>query len=235
MRKKTSRFILQLLILSSIAMFPLKVFSQAEKIKTENKEEKTKLYQGTTLGVEIAGLGSHLLGSDILSTEAMFQVNLLNRFLPVAELGFGKVDSKSDATEILYKTSAPYFRIGADYNFFHDKGHLPGYLYGGIRYGVSNFSYDVDAPAMTDPNYGGQAEIPFSYHGINTTAHWLEIVGGIKVKIYKRFCMGWSVRYKKMLNYTKYQNTEPWYIPGFGQKSSTAFTLSYHLMYNLPF
>lgn len=215
--------------------YPLEVFSQNEKSKTEDKDIKPKLYQGSTLGVEIAGLGSYLLGSDIMSTEAMLQVNLLNRFMPVAEVGFAKVDSKSDATDILYKTSAPYFKIGADYNFFYNKEHLPGYLYGGLRYGFSSFSYDVDAPAMKDPNYGGQMEIPFSYHGISTTAHWLEIVAGIKVKIYRRFCMGWSVRYKRRLSYTKHTNTEPWYIPGFGTNSSTAFTLSYHLMYNLPF
>lgn len=234
MKRKTSKYILQLLILSSIILSPLEVFSQDEKTPNKDNENK-KFYQGSTIGVEIAGLGNYLLGSDIMSTEAMFQANILNRFMPVAEIGFAKVETTSDATEIRYNTSAPFFRIGCDYNFFHDKAHLPGFLYGGIRYGFSSFSYDVDAPAMTDPNYGGQMEIPFSYHGMNTTAHWLEIVAGMKVKIYKGFCMGWSVRYKKRLSYTKHENTEPWYIPGFGKNASTGFTLSYHLMYNLPF
>lgn len=238
MRKKTSKYIILLLILSSIFTYPLEVFSQAAKNGKEDnskKEEKTKFYQGSTVGLEIAGIANHLLGSDILSTEVSFQVNLLNRFMPVVEIGYGKVNTISDATEIKYNTASPYYRIGADYNFFYNKTHLPGYLYGGIRYGFSTFKYDVDAPAMTDSNYGGQLEIPFSYHEMNTTAHWLEIVAGMKVKIYKSFCMGWSVRYKKRLSYSKHDNTEPWYIPGFGKNASSAFTLSYHIMYNLPF
>ena len=165
----------------------------------------------------MAGLGNYVLGSDILSSEVMLQANLLNRFLPVLEVGYGKVNTISDATDIRYKTAAPFFKIGADYNFFYNKPHLPGFLYGGIRYGFSSFVYDVDGPTMTDPNYGGQIQVPFSYHGVNTTAHWLELVGGMKVRIYKGFCMGWSVRYKKRLSYTKYPNTEPWYIPGYGE------------------
>ena len=185
--------------------------------------------------MEIAGLGNYVLGSDILSSDVMLQANFLNRFLPIVEVGYGKVNTLSDATDIRYKTAAPFFKVGMDYNFFHNKPHLPGFLFGGLRYGFSSFVYDVDGPTMTDPNYGGQIQVPFSYHGVNTTAHWLEIIGGMKVKIYKGFCMGWSVKYKRRLSYTKHANTEPWYIPGYGENAGTAFTLSYHLMYNLPF
>ena len=235
MRKKTSGYILQLLILSSLLICPMYAFAQDKKDKEKEKTENVQLYQGTTIGVEIAGLGNYVLGSDILSSEVMLQANFLNRFLPVVEVGYGKVNTLSDATDIHYKTAAPFFKTGADYNFFHDKPHLPGFLFGGIRYGFSSFTYDVDGPDMTDTNYGGQIHVPFSYHGVNTTAHWLEIVGGMKVKIYKGFCMGWSVKYKKRLSYTKHANTEPWYIPGYGENAGTGFTLSYHLMYHLPF
>ena len=235
MRKKTSGYILLSLILSSLMICPMYAFAQNKKDNKKEKTEKAEFYQGTTIGLEVAGLGNHVLGSDILSSEVMLQANLLNRFLPVIELGYGKVNTLSDATDIHYRTSAPFFKIGADYNFFYNKPHLPGYLFGGLRYGFSSFVYDVDAPTMTDPNYGGQIQMPFSYHGVNTTAHWLEIVAGMKVKIYKGFCMGWSVKYKKRLSYTKHENTEPWYIPGFGENAGTGFSLSYHLMYDLPF
>ncbi len=235
MRRKTSKYILQLLILSSIIISPLSSFSQDVKKQMEDKEDKEKFYQGSTIGLEIAGLGNYVLGSDIMSTEAMFQANLLNKYMPVVEIGFGKTNTTNDASDIRYKTSAPFFRIGADYNFFHNKKNFPGYVYGGLRYGLSTFKYDIEAPTMSDPNYGGQMEIPYYYQGIKTTAQWLEVVGGMKVKIYKGFCMGWSIRYKKRLSYTKHENSEPWYIPGYGKNKSTAFMISYHLMYNLPF
>ena len=126
------------------------------EIKKEDKKkaeptEPVPLYQGTSIGVEIAGLGSYLLGSDILNTEIAVQANLKNRFLPVIEVGYGKADAINDGNNLHYKTSAPYFRIGMDYNVFYKKTHLPGYLYVGLRYGMSSFSYDVDGPSMESP------------------------------------------------------------------------------------
>ena len=154
MRKIISGYILQFLILSSLLLCPMYAFSQKKNDKDKEKAENVKLYQGTTIGVEVAGLGNYVLGSDILSSEVMIQANLLNRFLPIVEIGYGKVNTTSDATDIHYQTAAPFFKIGADYNFFYNKSHLPGYLYAGLRYGFSSFMYDVDGPEMTDPNYG---------------------------------------------------------------------------------
>ena len=205
----------------------------AAKEKAEEKE--VPLYQGTSVGVEIAGLGSYLLGSDILSSEIAVQANFKNRFLPVVEVGYGKADAINDGNDLHYKTSAPYFRIGIDYNVFHKKTHLPGYLYAGLRYGMSSFSYDISGPDMTDPNYGGEITVPYSYSGIKSTASWVEAVVGLKVKIYKSFCMGWSVRYKKRISITEHDNSIPWYVPGFGKNAGSSFNLMYNLIYNLPF
>lgn len=74
-----------------------------------------------------------------------------------------------------------------DYNVFHKKTHLPGYLYVGLRYGMSSFSYDVNGPDMTDPNYGEIITLPYSYSGLKSNASWMEGVVGLKVKIYKGF------------------------------------------------
>ena len=142
MRKRISRYISLFLILTSscLLLSPL----QAQKpgvhkatpaeIKKEDKKkaeptESVPFYQGTSIGVEIAGLGSYLLGSDILNSEIAVQANLKNRFLPVIEVGYGKADAINDGNNLHYKTSAPYFRIGMDYNVFYKKTHLPVYLY----------------------------------------------------------------------------------------------------------
>lgn len=88
---------------------------------------------------------------------------------------------------------------------------------------------------MTDPNYGGEITVPYSYSGIKSTASWVEAVVGLKVKIYKSFCMGWSVRYKKRISITEHDNSIPWYVPGFGKNAGSSFNLMYNLIYNLPF
>ncbi|EFV66693.1 hypothetical protein HMPREF9011_02918 [Bacteroides sp. 3_1_40A] len=162
------------------------------------------------------------------------EVNLKNRYVPVAEIGYGTTDTTDDGTNIHYKASAPYFRIGMNYNFFFKKPYLPGFLYGGIRYGFTSFSYDVDAPTMKDPTWGFP-EIPFSYDGIKTTVTWAELLAGIKVNVYKNFYMGWSLRYRIRMNIKKAEHTEPWYIPGFGKNNSTNLGVTYSLIYKLPF
>lgn len=86
--------------------------SGAQLPSTQDKEEKTPLYQGLSVGVEIAGLGSYLLGSDILSSEIAIQANLKNRFMPILEVGYGKADAINEGNDLHYKTSSPYFRIG---------------------------------------------------------------------------------------------------------------------------
>ena len=239
MRKKISRSILQLLTITSLLLVSLAAQAQTAKIEKDIKkatdEKDTRFYRGTSVGLEIAGIGSHFLGSDILNTEIQGQSNLLNKYFPVFEFGIGKTDSTNDGTDIHYKTSAPYFRIGMDYNFMSKKPHLPGILLGGLRYGFSSFKYDVEGPTMTDPNFGGVTEVPFSYIGQKCTAQWVEAVVGLKVKIFKGFCMGWNARYKKKLSFSKNENTEPWYVPGFGKNSGSSFNLSYYLIYDLPF
>ena len=185
----------------------------AQEKKTTIEEEKVPFYQGTTIGVDIFGLGSKIFGGDITSTEISVEVNLKNRYVPVAEIGYGTTDTTDDGTNIHYKASAPYFRIGMNYNFFFKKPYLPGFLYGGIRF----------------------PEIPFSYDGIKTTVTWAELLAGIKVNVYKNFYMGWSLRYRIRMNIKKAEHTEPWYIPGFGKNNSTNLGVTYSLIYKLPF
>ncbi len=206
----------------------------AQEKKATTEEEKVPFYQGTTIGVDIFGLGSKVFGGDITSTEISVEVNLKNRYVPVAEIGYGTTDTTDDGTNIHYKASAPYFRVGMNYNFFFRKPYLPGFLYGGIRYGFTSFSYDVSAPAMKDPAWGFP-EIPFSYDGVKTTVTWAELLAGIKVNVYKNFYMGWSLRYRIRMNMKKTEHTEPWYIPGFGKNNSTNLGVTYSLIYKLPF
>ena len=212
-------------------------FSTAQEKKTATTEEKATvpLYQGTYVGLDVFGLGSKIFGSDFTSAEVSVEVNLKNRFIPIIEIGYGHTDTTDDETNIHYKASAPYFRIGMNYNILFKKPHLPGYAYGGIRYGFTSFTYDVDAPVMVDPTWGN-ITVPFTYNGVKSNAGWVELVGGLTTKVYKNFYMGLSVRYRVRTSMKKTGNTEPWYIPGFGKNKANHFTIgTYSLIYKLPF
>ena len=154
MKKRTiSLYIIALLTLSNLAL-PLHA-QQENKPLTDEEVAAQPFYQGIMVGIDVAGLASKVLGSDLMSAEASLQANLKNRYFPVVELGYGSIDTTDDETDIHYKASAPYLRLGADYNVFYRKPYLPGYLTVGLRYGFTSFEYDVQAPPLADPNWGG--------------------------------------------------------------------------------
>ena len=57
-----------------------------------------------------------MLGGDFMSSEVSIGVNLKNKFIPTIEFGMGGTDTLNE-TGIHYKSkTAPFFRIGVDYN-----------------------------------------------------------------------------------------------------------------------
>lgn len=235
------RSIIQLVI--SLLLLSVPVSAQVKKMRQSVEPERSKIekwldltdsipiFQGMNVMVDAVGPGWYALGGDFFSTEVALEVNLLNRFFPVLEVGYGRTDATNEDTELHYKTAAPYFRVGLNYNVQYKK-KSPGYIYVGGRVGYTSFKYDVDGPPMTDPVWGG--EIPFRFTGIESNALWAELMVGVRTQIYKNFHMGWSFRYKVRLNVKDSPNASPWYIPGFGASDNTSFGATYDLVYRIP-
>ena len=149
-------------------------------------------------------------------------------------------DTWSD-TGIHYKSAAPYFRVGADYNVVKE------YLYVGLRYGFSSFKYDISSTPFSDPIYGGSmanpglidgiwgGSVPYHYNGLKSNMQWLELVAGVNVQIYKSFYMGWTLRFKFKTAGSISEHGNPWYVPGFGEYDSSNIGITYTLIYKLPF
>lgn len=227
--------IIGLLILNSFwSISNLCAQETTNKPLTKEEWQATPFYQGSFVGLDIFGLGSKVFGGDYTSTEINAEVNLKNRYFPVIEIGYGSIDTTNDETDIHFKTSAPYFRIGANYNVFYKKPYLPGHFLVGLRYGFSSFSYDVSAPPLTDPIWG-KPSIPFSYQGVKSNASWLELAIGLRANIYKSLYMGLSLRYRSKISIKKNENSEPYYIPGYGKNKGSNIGVLYNIIYQLPF
>lgn len=216
-----------------------------DKDKDKSEEVYFPLYNGLTISADLYGLGANVLGSDFLSTEIAIEASLKNRYFPIVEIGYGTTDAWSERGT-KYKTSAPYFRIGMNYNTMYKKGN-PNFLYVGFRYGYSSFSYDVSNMPAEDPIFGGSIEnpgmtddiwggsVPFNHKGLKASMGWFELLVGVRAKIYKDFYMGWTVRYQRSMNKSFNEYGVPWYIPGYGEYDSNHFGFSYSLIYKLPF
>lgn len=213
--------------------------------RTDGGKVYFPLYNGLIFGADIYGLGESLLGGDFLSGGIAVEANLKNKYFPVIEVGYGTTDAYSDRGTH-YKSGAPYFRIGMNYNTMYKKGN-PSFLYVGFRYGYTSFSYDVVSIPAEDPVFGGSmanpslrddiwgGSVPFNYKGLKAGMGWLELLVGVRAHIYRNFYMGWSIRYKRSMNTSLSGYGVPWYVPGYGEYDSNCFGLGYSLIYKLPF
>ena len=199
--------------------------------KKADKEQKEKLtLDGVYLSADVFGYIFPIFMKDrYYSSEVAATVNISNRFFPVVEVGVGHTDMVSHLYDISYKTRAPYYRIGMDYNMQYENGR-PNYIYLGGRIGYTDFEYTVDAPSLVDPVWGNVVPVHFDH--VPCRAVWAEAVGGVRAEIFKNVCMGWSLRYKYPLYKGPITNGGPWYIPGFGASSKTAFSATYNVSYH---
>ena len=212
--------------------------------KKEAVVDTIPFYNGTYVGVDIYGIGRKMLGGDFMSSEVSIGVNLKNKFIPTNEFGMGGTDTWSE-TGIHYKSNAPYFRIGMDYNTLYKKqhGHM---LLVGLRYGVSSFKDDVDALGLDDPIYGGivgnpnlddeiwEGSLPYNHKGMKGSMQWAEFCVGIRAHVWKALYMGWSLRFKFKLSASADEYGDPWYVPGFGKYGSNTMGVTYTITYKLP-
>ena len=235
-KESISTYIIALLVLSSLLALPTRLSAQQIKIQTkeEAETEKPAFFQGVMVGVDVFGFLNQALGSDARTTEVSIEANLLNRFLPIVEIGYGGMEMTDDETDIHFKTSAPFFRVGMNYNVFYQKPDLPGGLTVGLRYGYSSFKYDVQSPDLIDPNWGN-THVPIDYTGVKSNVGWLEAVVGMRANVFKDFYLGLNVRYRSRLSMTKNENSEPYHIPGYGRGKTSNFGITYSLIYKLPF
>ena len=182
------------------------------------QKDSIPVFRGFAVSFDLVGAGLLLL-SDAGQYEGALRINLHDEWFPIVELGYGKADHMEEATQIAYKTSAPYFRVGIDRNLLKDK-HGKNRLYGGIRYAFTSYKVDIFRPEFSDPTWLW----PVSYEimGAPCKHHWLEVVLGLDAKIFGPLHLGWSVRYIRRLSHSEegdFGNT--WYVPGYGKYGDT--------------
>ena len=219
-----------------LALPLLAVAGENDKKETKDKSNIADMFSINGIGVSADIFGYvYSLIDDYTSGEVAVELNLGNRFYPIAEIGLGWCDAIDETTSIRYKTRAPYYRVGINYNFMTNekKPNPKNYVYALARFGWSSFNYDVETPPVTDPVWGGSTALKLN--DVKGSCSWAEFGVGVKVKIAKGFHMGWSIRYKTRISEKQGNNSRMWYIPGFGINKGTCFGGTYNLIYEIPF
>ncbi len=224
-----ARLISIFILASSISLLSLPAAAQRRAHVTVAENDSTPLFNGVEASVDLVGLGEMMLG-DYGQYEGAVRINLRDRYFPIVEIGLGKADANDETTQNHYKTSAPYFRIGCDFNLLKNK-HDIYRVYGGARYGFTSYKYDLSNPSVNDPVWGGN--VPYGADDVKCNCHWLEAAFGVSAKIWGPVHLGWSVRYRRRLFYDNGNLGNAWYVPGFGKEGGSRIGATFNVIIQL--
>lgn len=212
-------------------MMPAMVFAQKKPTaKTPaEKADTIALFRNIAVSADMVGL-AQLAFSDYGQYEAAMRLNLRDKYFPVVEIGYGKADAEDVATKLSYKTSAPYGRIGLDFNIAKNK-HDDYRIYGGFRYALTYYKFDILGHDLTDPVWGDKVD--FEAHDVKANYHWIEGVFGVDAKIAGPLRLGWSFRYRRHLFGNNGTMGNTWYVPGYGKQGGTRMGGTFNVTFEL--
>ena len=124
---RISRCISALAAISLLSVAPLQARDKGEG----EKAPKAPLFMGVAVQVDLAGPVMKALGTKFDQLECGARVNFRDKYFPLAELGIGECERTGEQNANRFKTRAPYFRAGMDYNF--NKKHNGNRFFAGLR------------------------------------------------------------------------------------------------------
>lgn len=197
-----------------------------ERLRQQQMDDSIPLYRGFQVKADLVGLIQRAV-SDYGQLEAGVRVNLKDKYFPTVELGLGTADHHDIVTQTGYKTSAPYLKMGVDFNIMKNK-HDIYRVYAGARYALTYFKFDLSHPDLIDPVWGGRS--PFRFASIKANCHWLELLAGVDARIWGPVHLGWTARYQRRLVHNDGSLGNTWYVPGFGKQGGSRIGGTFELM-----
>ena len=227
LKQNISTFISKVTI--SLALLLVCSTAGAQKLFKLEKDS-IPLMRGFQVSFDLVGAGQMMWG-DYGQYEAALRLNLHDQWFPIVELGYGKADHDDDpVTHLTYKTKAPYFRVGLDFNLLKKK-HQSNRLFAGFRYAHTSYKVDLWRQDFPDPVW--KWATGFGVRDEQCSQDWLEAVVGIDAKVFGPFHLGWSVRYKQRIAHNDGIIGKTWYVPGYGTWDSSTLGGTFNVIIDI--
>lgn len=224
-------------LLCCISLFcgTLTMMAQKKSKNTNDSIPKVEKF-GLRVGVDLAKPLRTLIEDGYSGFEVVGDFRVTKKFYAAVELG----NEKKDWNEpyVSSKTSGSYAKIGFDYNAYENWLGMENAITLGLRYGFSTFKQDrlsyriyTDNPAFpTQTIYE-----PQEYTGL--TAHWAELIIGIKTEILNNLYLSLNLQLKRKITEDIPENFANLYIPGFNRTydySEFGVGYGYSISYLIP-
>lgn len=232
--KRTSSFVSRVITISLLLIAVTTATAQSRKDATADKKltaqkDTVAFFRGVAVSADVVGL-AQLAFSDYGQYEAALRINLKDRYFPVFELGYGTADSDNPTTNLKYKTSAPYWRVGMDFNIAKNK-HDAYRVYAGARYAMTYYKFDVVGSGLKDPVWGD--DVDYNVKGMKAYYHWMEAVFGVDAKIAGPLRLGWSVRCRRRIAHDDGNIGKTWYVPGYGKQGGSRLGGTFNIIFEI--
>ncbi|MBQ8098239.1 MAG: hypothetical protein IJ244_01810 [Bacteroidaceae bacterium] len=188
-----------------------------------------KWVEGFSVSGDLLGLIMHRM-ANYGQLEGAIRLNMKEKYFPTVEAGLGYSDHVDEETELHFKTNSPYVRIGADYNFARDL-RSGNRIYAGVRYGMTKIKFDLEGNELIDPVW--EDRYPFQFRDLSSNVSWAELLFGLEAKIWGRFHIGWTARYRMRLHQEQSKVGQSWYVPGYGKNDTHNFGGTFNLIFDL--
>ena len=226
-----SKAVLLLLALALSETISAQEVSENEVSEQEISEKDTLRTYGPRFGLDLAPLLRLLSDPPQIGAEASIDFEIYKNVYPIFELGYNSMSDSQESFE--YASSGTFARAGIDYNVLRLKDRSMHHSISiGFRYGMSRFTQKFEDMAIQNDYWGDYS--PDTYES-SLTGQWIELVGGMKAEVLPNFFLGWSVRYKILLNPDMDPLAVPEMVPGYGSGGEDrVFGFTYSIYYKIP-
>jgi hypothetical protein len=179
---------------------------------------------GIRIGVDLAKIAYGKVFPDNRQYEISADIGYKRTYL-ITE--FGVADIRNTQPTFNYQAQGYFSRTGPDYNILRGDDMI----FVGFRYAFSRLQHRFDDVQIVDQYYGNYSTtIPER----TVRASWVELVGGVKVRLFSQLFLGFTTRYKIKAS-LKDGGIMPQRIPGYGlAPRSTRIGMEYYLSYKIP-
>lgn len=213
----------------------LSLMAQEKKKDSVAAPIKSERY-GIRFGVDLLKIARTVYDKDYKGFEVVGDYRLTKKYYLAGEIG--NENKTTDDDQVNFTTKGTYFKIGFDYNTHQNWLDLENMIHIGLRYGVSSFSQEINNFNIYNPNpYWGESPVNegnASFSGLS--AQWLEVVVGMKTRVFDNVFVGFSFRMNKLVSNKKPGGFDNLYIPGFNRTFDGDFGVgfNYTVSYLLP-
>jgi hypothetical protein len=219
----------------SIAQTPKAVNTKIPKETKNDTIIKTDRY-GFRIGIDVFKLTRVLYDKDYKGIELTGDYRLTKKYFLAAEVG--NENKTTDDDRLNTTTKGSYLKVGFDYNAYQNWLDMENIISVGMRYGFSTFNQQLNSYKIYNANpYFGEVPAIASGEKFNgLTASWIEVVAGVKAKVFNNVFMGFSLRLNALVSNKKPDNFDNLYIPGFNRTYNGNFGVgfNYTVSYFIP-